>query len=153
MQISIVNVVTCAMCCASSSSFMACATQSALRHSQPATSRAGDSEPYWLICTQNVIKSSLLLIADLPCLNAKLCFIIHCVLKKLPLFCFYNNSVKRGPISKIFGIRSPEETLRQMVVNLSTSPKICHCTTLWNFKKWFFKYITHRLPSILAIFQ
>jgi len=40
--------------------------------------------------------------------------------------------VKRGPISIIFGTRSLEETIHQKVVNLSTSPEICHCTTLWN---------------------
>jgi len=32
----------------------------------------------------------------------------------------------------MFGIRSPEETLQQKVVILSTSPEICHRTTLWN---------------------
>ena len=38
---------------------------------------------------------------------------------KLPLFVFLkNNSVKRGPISIIFGIRSPEKTLHQKVVHL-----------------------------------
>ena len=55
------------------------------------------------------------------------------VSKNCHLFVFFkNNSVKRGPISIICGIRSPEETLHQKVVNLSTSPEICHRTTLWN---------------------
>jgi len=31
----------------SSSSFLACTTKSAYRHSQPASSRVGDSEPHW----------------------------------------------------------------------------------------------------------
>ena len=49
----------------------------------------------------------------------------HRVSKKTATFLyFWNNSVKREPISIIFGIRSPEETLHQKVVNLSTSPKI-----------------------------
>ena len=38
--------------------------------------------------------------------------------------------VKREPISIIFGIKSPEETLHQMVVNLSTLPEVCRRTTL-----------------------
>ena len=50
--------------------------------------------------------------------------------KKLPSFLFFRVTVKREPISIIFGIQSLEETLHQKVVNLSTSPKICHCTTL-----------------------
>ena len=66
--------------------------------------------------------------------------------KNCHLLFFYrkNNSVKREQISIIFGIQSLEETLQQKVVNLSTPPEICHRTTLWNSKKWFFKYITHR---------
>jgi len=55
-----------------------------------------------------------------------------CVSKKTATFLFFriNNSVKREPISIIFGILSPEETLHQKVVKLSTSPEICHRTTL-----------------------
>jgi len=45
---------------------------------------------------------------------------------------FFRITVKRGPISIFFGIRSPEETLHRKVVNLSTSPEICHRTTLRN---------------------
>jgi len=41
-----------------------------------------------------------------------------------------SSDVKREPISIIFGVRSLEETLHQRVVNLSTSPEICHRTTL-----------------------
>jgi len=76
-----------------------------------------------------------------------------CPKKYCHLFVFYYNSVKCGSISIIFGIRSSEETLHQKVVNLSTSPKICHRTTLCNFKKSFFKYITLSFQSILAVFQ
>jgi len=56
------------------------------------------------------------------------CQHLHCVSKNCHRF-FQNNSVKRGPISIIFGILSPEETLAyrayQKVVNLSTLPEIC----------------------------
>jgi len=54
-----------------------------------------------------------------------------CPKKTATFLFFYNNSVKRRPIS-IIGIRSPEETLHQKVINLFTSPEICHRTTLRN---------------------
>jgi len=57
--------------------------------------------------------------------------------------------VKREPISIIFGIKSPEETLHQMVVNLSTLPEYVAALPC----EFFSKYITHMFPSILAIFQ
>jgi len=50
---------------------------------------------------------------------------LYTVSQKTATFLFFkNNSVKREPISIILGIRSLE------VVNLSTSPEICHRTTL-----------------------
>ena len=54
-------------------------------------------------------------------------------LKKMPFFCFQNNSVKREPISIIFGTRSLEETLHQKVVHLSTLTLTFQTKTMMSF--------------------
>jgi len=55
-------------------------------------------------------------------------------LKKLCQLIFCSMSVKDEPISiKIIGI-VPEETLNKTMPKLPTSPKVCACTTLGNWK-------------------
>jgi len=57
-----------------------------------------------------------------PCLE-KLCQLIFC-----------SFSVKYEPISIKIGRIVPEQTLNKTVPKLSTSPKVCACTTLGNLK-------------------
>ena len=58
-----------------------------------------------------------------PCLKKKLCQLIFCSL-----------SVKCKPISIKIGRIVPEETLKETVPKLATSPKVCACTTLGPLK-------------------
>ena len=55
--------------------------------------------------------------------SKKLCQLIHC-----------SFSVKKEPISIKIGRIVPEETLNKTVPRMSTSPKLCACTTLGNLK-------------------
>ena len=59
---------------------------------------------------------------------------IHRVSKKLCQLIFCSLSVKYEPISIKIGRIVPEETLNEIVPKLSTSPKVCACTTLGNLK-------------------
>jgi len=59
---------------------------------------------------------------------------LYCVSKNATFLFFRITLVKCGQISIIFGTLSPEETLHQNVVNLSTSPEICHRNN-WNLVK------------------
>ena len=92
---------------------------------------------------------------DLWPFNARSMLLLHRVSKNCHLFVFFFRIILSNVnrFQYFFGIRSLEKTLHQKVVNLSTSPEICHRTILWNSKKWFLKYITHRFPSILISFN
>jgi len=59
---------------------------------------------------------------------------IHRVSKKLCQLIFCSFSVKYEPISIKNGLIVPEETLNKTVSRISTSPKVCACTTLGNLK-------------------
>jgi len=54
--------------------------------------------------------------------------------KKLCQLIFCSFSVKYEPISIKNGLIVPEETLNKIVSRISTSPKVCACTTLGNLK-------------------
>jgi len=60
--------------------------------------------------------------------------IIHRVSKKLCQLIFCSFSVKYEPISIKIGRIVPEETLNKTVSRMSTSPKLCSCTTWGNLK-------------------
>jgi len=55
-------------------------------------------------------------------------------LKKLWKLIFGSLSVKYEPISIKIGRIVPDETLNKSLPKISTSPKVCACTTLGNLK-------------------
>ena len=76
----------------------------------------------------NVNQAPLPRLSKAPLVRASL--VKRRYIKYLALPSSFFNFVKHGRISIIFGIQSPEEMLHQKVVNLATSPEICHRTTL-----------------------
>jgi len=61
-------------------------------------------------------------------------------LKKRPRFYFLNILIKISSIFIIFGVHHYDQICHQPDIKMTTSPRSCRCTTLWNLKN-FFSYL------------